>query len=546
MKPLKIAALWLTTGLLCLGTTDLSAQEVPAAANLLRVEPRGFLRYNSDGPGFDPYVHFEGFVPLVQAPGKNLTFLDGRFLLSTDNASFSGNVVLAHRFLSGDNQIFGGYLAYDRRNTGESNFDQIGFGLERLTTNLDVRLNGYFPVGETRSLVDSRIGNTARIVGNTLAFDRLQNFEVALRGFDVEVGTRLFALGEGHVWGYVGAYYYGGDEFSGFAGARGKIVARPQRNVEVNLTVQSDAEFGTRAWVGVGVGFPGIPPTRQADDSVNLLARLGEPIERQVTVVVAEQTVADTVAALNPLTGQPYRLIFVNTGSGSYPDLTTLSFSTNDLVLVGVTNQSGAFTPFASSGDVTLVDTVLLLSTTTSQSVNTTFGWVTLPALTPSATNPTIRGTVVLANNNTVRGFNITPTNAPGIRGSSISNPTLQNNTITGATTGILLQTVNNPILASNTVNTASDRGISLTNASNASITSNTVSGAGTVGIGLDSASQYDGRSRHQPDQRQQCQHHQQCRHGNGRCGNPSGNCRQPGDFREHRDQCGRTGHQPD
>ncbi|MBM0742842.1 right-handed parallel beta-helix repeat-containing protein [Phormidium sp. CLA17] len=385
-------------------------------------------------------------------------------------------------------QIFGGYLAYDRRNTSKSNFDQIGFGIERLTANLDLGLNAYFPIGTTRSVVDSRLGNTAKIVGNTLGIDRQQDFEVALRGLDAEAGTRLFAVGDGHVWGYLGAYYYAGDNFSGFAGGRGRLVARPQKNVEVNLTVQSDSEFGTRAWVGVGLTFPGLPPTRREDNSVELAARISHPIERQVAIVVTEETITDTITAINPSTGQPYQVFLINTGAGSSSDLTTLGFSPNSLVFVGVTNQSGGFTQFANSGNVTLVDGVQLFSATTNQSVNTTFGLVTLPALTPSAPSPTIRGTVILANNNTVSGFNITPTNAAGIQGTNIANPTLRNNTISTATTGILLQLVSNPIIANNTVINSTSRGMSLTESTNARITSNIVTGAVGEGIGLDNA----------------------------------------------------------
>lgn len=481
MNQSKLLAL-LFAGTVLLQTGNLPAQAQPAA-NLLRVEPRGSLRFNSDGPGFDSYVHFEGFLPLFQQPGQNLTFLDGRLLLSTDDGTFSGNIVLAHRFLSGPNQIFGGYLAYDRRNTGNSNFDQISFGIERLTAALDLRFNAYFPVGETRALVSSNLGNTARLVGNTLGLDRRRDFEVALRGFDVEAGTRLLALGEGHIWGYVGAYYYAGDDFSGFAGARGRLVARPQRNVEVNLTVQSDREFGTRAWVGVGLTFPGLPSTRREDNSVNLAARISQPVERQIAIVVTEETIRDTVTLVNPATGQPYRVLLVNTGAGSLTDLSTLGFATNDLVLVGVTNNA-----FASSGNVNLVDGVQLLSTTVNQQVNTTFGLINLPALSPAAIAPTIRGTVFLANNNTVSGFNITPTNAVGIQGSNITNPTLRNNSINGATTGILLQTVSSPLIANNVVTNSAFRGVSLTESTNARITSNTVVGAIGEGIGLDNA----------------------------------------------------------
>jgi parallel beta-helix repeat protein len=491
MKNYAILSLLLTTSWFGLWGQPVSAQKTaqePAqesGAKLLRVQPRGSLRYNSDGAGFDPYVHFEGFLPLTQQPGKNLTFLEGRLLLSTDNGIFSGNAVLGHRFFSGETQLFTGYLAYDRRNTGNSNFDQIGFGIERLTSTLDLRLNAYFPVGEARSLTNSRLGNTLRLVGDSLGFDRQQEFEVALRGLDVEAGTRLFSLGSGFVWGYVGAYYYRGDSVSGFAGARGRLVARPQQNVEVKLTVQSDSEFGTRAWVTAGLTFPGLPSSRRPDNTVDLATRIAEPIDRQIAVVVTERTITDTILALNPLTNQPFRVIQVDTGAGSFSNLTTLNFVPGDIVLVGIIDPNG---DFASTGNVRLANDVQLLSATTNQSITTSLGSFILPALTPSASSPTLRGTVLLANNNRVSGFNITPTNTTGIQGSNISTPTLQNNSITGASTGILLQNVTNPVLINNTVINSAGRGMSLTETTNAQVLRNTVSGAVSEGIGLDNA----------------------------------------------------------
>lgn len=488
MKNYLILSLLLTTSWCGLFTPPLAGQPLPATesgAKLLRVQPRGSLRYNSDGAGFDPYVHFEGFLPLTQQPGRNLTFLEGRLLLSTDNGTFSGNAVLGHRFFSGSTQLFTGYLAYDRRNTGNSDFDQIGFGIERLTSTLDLRLNAYFPVGETRSLTRSRLGDTLQIVGNHLGIDRQQDFEVALRGLDVEAGTRLFALGRGFVWGYIGAYYYRGEQVSGFAGARGRLVARPQENVEVKLTVQSDSEFGTRAWVTAGLTFPGLPSARRADNTVDLAARIAESIDRQIAIVVTERTATDTVLALNPLTGQPFRILQVDTGAGSFSNLTTLSVAPGDIVLVGIIDPTG---DFASTGNVVLANDVQLLTATTSQQITTNLGNFTLAALTPSTSSPTIRGTVVLANNNVVSGFNITPTNAVGIQGTNISNPNLRNNSITGATTGILLQTVSNPRLTNNIVTNSTGRGISLTETTNAQVLQNTVSGAVGEGVELDNA----------------------------------------------------------
>ena len=61
------------------------------------VNPRLGVRYNTDSAGYQPFTSFEGFLPLFQSPGQNVTFLEGRMLLDYDS-NISANLVLGHRF----------------------------------------------------------------------------------------------------------------------------------------------------------------------------------------------------------------------------------------------------------------------------------------------------------------------------------------------------------------------------------------------------------------------------------------------------------------
>lgn len=68
----------------------------------LRVLPRVGANFTTGpGVGYESfYGSVEGFVPLFQQPGENLAFLQGRALLSTEDARLGGNLVLGDRTYS--------------------------------------------------------------------------------------------------------------------------------------------------------------------------------------------------------------------------------------------------------------------------------------------------------------------------------------------------------------------------------------------------------------------------------------------------------------
>jgi len=98
----------------------------------LKVLPRIGASFTTTGAGYEePFFSLEGFVPLQQTPGSNLTFLEGRALVLTDS-TFGTNLILGQRFYRpSQNIVLGGYLSYDVRDTGKTTFHQIGAGFEK-------------------------------------------------------------------------------------------------------------------------------------------------------------------------------------------------------------------------------------------------------------------------------------------------------------------------------------------------------------------------------------------------------------------------------
>lgn len=429
--------------------------------------PRFGVRYTTEGAGVEAFTSLEGFVPILQNPGNNITFLQGRLLLD-DRSTMAGTLLLGHRFVSENGKRVGGiYAAFDQRNTGDNTFNQLGFGFESLG-NVDFRANVNLPVSNGRQLINNNLTGVVAFQGNSLFAER--TFDVALHGIDAEVGTRLAKIGSGDVRGYAGAYYYAGNDIKETFGWKTRLVIRPTDFINLGVSLQNDALFDTRAVFTVGVTLPGSGATKGRTDQGSALARLGELVERQDTIAVKREnrtyyTDSNRITVINPVTGaaQPLKVTYVAAGatgigtvespSGNFPTALS-SAATGDVVYV----QGNPTLTAATVAGFRVPAGVQLLSTGPVQTVNTVeLGAVKLPGsgsglfpvLTVPATTGTGAGIVTLSSNSTLSGFDVkvpttstqftansvTPTNldARGIVGSSISNVTVANNIVSGA-----------------------------------------------------------------------------------------------------------------
>lgn len=487
-------------------------------------QPRFGVRYTTEGAGFDAFSSLEGFLPIFQSPGNSLTFLEGKLLL--DNSStVASNILLGHRFYSGkDNRVIGGYLSYSTRDTGNSNFDQLGLGFEALG-NWDFRFNAYLPLNNSENLLSqSSIDNGARFQGNSLLIGRQSLFEVALSGIDAEFGTRLARLGAGELRGFAGVYYYSGGDSREAFGWKTRLAANPTDYLNLGLSLQHDNLFDTRLVFTIGANFPSRNSRRSKPKKDSALFRMAESVERQSTILVTHETRNDIVIATGS-DGQPLTFIHVingGTGNGTfespYGAITSAVgvAKANNIVYV----RSDATTTFAG---FTIPNGVQVLSSAVFQRVNTQeFGLLTLP-FSGSGIHPIITGSVTegnglvtLGSNTVLSGFNIQVTGEEGgigVYGANINNTSIRDNIITNPfgrgirlefATGnleILTNTIANSgndaiylvdvggtiTISSNSITNAGDDGISLDFADATTIISNnTINGAGNEGIDLE------------------------------------------------------------
>ncbi len=485
----------------------------------LRITPRLGVGYSTSGAGYDGFTRFEGFVPLLQNPGTNLTFLEGRLLLD-NSAELGGNLLLGHRLYNSQlNRTFGGYISYDNRNTGKSSFNQLGLGFESLGGVWDFRVNGYIPLGNSRKLVSETGFDTGLqasgnpfFQGNYLITQairesqQIRRYEAALGGFDIEAGAKIAKLGNsGDLRGYGGVYYYGGKGTDSALGWRVRLEARPTDNLNFGLAVQDDRIFGTNVLFNVGITFPGTRPKRFKNESESVVARLGESISRTNSIAVDSQTEATsfsqnvTLAATNPQTGAPYVFQHVNSGQAGGNGTFESPFAAIEAAL-GATQSDGNSIVYVSSASNSpalssfqIRDGVQVLSSGPVQEILTKeFGLVRLPG-SGSGNLPNVAGSVTLGNNSVLSGFAIASTNAPGIEARNISNALIRDNTVTStAQAGVRLENITGTVaLTNNTITSTGAAALEATNINNASITQSslTSTNSATNGISLNGVS---------------------------------------------------------
>jgi trimeric autotransporter adhesin len=318
------------------------AQEEPvvSAKPAAKVKPQFKIRYSNDGGDFRGrgLGQVETFVPLGQTPGQSVTF--GEAKLNLDE-HLGGNLRVGYRqMLPGANRIVGGYLGYDYRSTGSATFGQLGLGFETLGDVWDLRLNGYLPMGQTRREVGRSatpwvttgtggLVNTGNVAfqGNGLQEIWQQNDRndrtvttvnhAALGGVELEGGARVLRFDNGgDLRAYGGVYSLSGQGTDSAIGWKFRLAAKPTSGLTMGLGVQSDAIFGTNVLFNIGYGWPNTLPKGKADRLADVVARLGDGVERRDRIAVDRQvkqwseTIATTseqfVPLTNPATGQPW------------------------------------------------------------------------------------------------------------------------------------------------------------------------------------------------------------------------------------------------
>ena len=310
----------------------------------LKIPARFSVNHSSSQAGFDGISSVGGFIPLNQTPGEDVTFLEGDLLLD-NGGHFGWNLSLGYRGLNpnGDaDRLRGGFIGLDSHFTDESNFYQLAAGYESLGEDWDFRLNGYLPLGDSKTTlrdidIDTGLQTSTGFQGNQLVLSsirerqRILQEEEALGGFDAEVATTVSEWNGGELVAAVGGYLLSGEESS--LGGQLRLASTFASNFNAGVALQHDGLFGSSLSFSIGATFPQVRFQKQDEqdfqETNEVAIRLRDPLQRRQTVAVHERTEREeftetnTAPLRNPEEGNEtdqegtYRFVHVSLGGAA-------------------------------------------------------------------------------------------------------------------------------------------------------------------------------------------------------------------------------------
>jgi len=212
-------------------------------------------------------------------------------------------------------------------------FRTWGLGVDVASDTWEARANYVRPNGTTSRIASQSIDQTSgAYMGNNIVFDRIDTVAEALEGFDLEVGSLLFADAEDRVKlrGFMGAYRYFSPAIPHFTGWKTHVQADVMKRLELDLALTEDTQFKTTVSFNAVVHFGGF----KADDytSKSAIHRLADPVRRNLSVpTVQTNSVVSGIPAINPADGMPYQIVHVMENGNGGPFLGTVEAPLNSI-----------------------------------------------------------------------------------------------------------------------------------------------------------------------------------------------------------------------
>ena len=437
--------------------------------------------------GFGIYDHNPYFMPFLDLRGH--VFNSGKV---------AGNVGIGERtVIPCINHIFGLYLYYDVRQSNHRLHvvNQLSPGIELLGKRMEYRMNGYFPVGRDKSRAYSYEFNS--FDGNNILLKYKQKF--AMTGGDAEVGVHITQSTKYDLYAAAGPYFFSSKRASSWGG-KTRLLGRYKEYVSLEASYSFDHLFKSVVQGTVAFNYPFGRKLRRKDRNCPqqndlMLSRAAFAPYRFEIPVVKRKT--RKTAAINPATGKPWQVWFVNNTSSSagtfkspFPTLLQAqnASSPNDMIYV----FPGDGTTTGMNMGIDLQDGQTFFGSGISHKIQTTKGQMKIPAFSktaPSITN-TAGSVVTLGNGNEVSGMNIfvQTINAKGIDGTAgIIGAIIDSNSISSSVQshGIRLFgsgnfSVTNNQMSSSGVSLTFGTQVQFTGVTNVNVSNNVSSGYGT------------------------------------------------------------------
>ncbi len=391
------------------------------------------LRHNeARGIGYKQgYTTLEAFGITDRWNTYFLPFFDLRgHLFNNGNYALNAGAGVRHLFSKIDH-VLGVYLYYDWRQEARLNVHQVTPGIELLGERMEYRLNAYLPFGKTQS----------HFYG--LKFDKFKknNFFIkrsrkhALTGAEAEVGAHLNRSTKYDLFAGAGPYYLSGAGSTW--GGKARLQGRYKQYVTLEIMGSYDHFFGAILQGSAAFNFPFGPKQTKQKTSALLSARIVSPPARLEIPMIRKRTRSEV--AINPQTGEPWTVWFVNNLSSSlgtyespFPTLAQAQNASSPYDMIYIFPGDG--TSQGLSSGIILKTGQKLFGSGVKQKVGTTKGSATIPArrsTLPTLTSSTSR-VVTLTNAYEVSGLLLTSSVADSslIWANQIANTSIHDNVL--------------------------------------------------------------------------------------------------------------------
>lgn len=427
------------------------------------------------------------FLPVAQ-DGERLLFLDLRGIM--DNLEQrEGNFGLGYRQMLENGWNLGAYGFFDRRQSSTAHhYSQVTVGAEALGPDMDLRVNGYIPIGQTTNEVEGSA--RADIVGSTIQIQ--SGYEHAYYGTDAEMGWRvpLFeAESDKELRLYGGGYWFDADKSDAVAGPRLRLEFRlydpleemPGTRLTTSIEVQRDDARGTQEFFGLKLRFP-LQPEPSTRRMTPQERRMTDPVIRDVDIVTQSATVVEAAK----FDGQALSSVAtINNGTTAQSAINAAG--TNTLIVVqGTTSVTSQLTLLTGQTLSSGGSTIMLTGASSGRAVS-----FTLPGGNGALTGA-IAGTSVLSlsQGSTLRGLTVentsTTANSHAVSAANISGATITGSRLIAAKgNGLWADHADGLSLTDTRVNSAGANAVTLQYSNNAKLSGNTVSATSLTGHGL-------------------------------------------------------------
>ncbi len=469
------------------------------------------------------------FLPVWQNE-KTLVFGDvrGRFDdQSTSEGNFGGGI----RYQVTDQWIVGGYGFYDRRHTRSNNtFEQATIGAEALSENWEMRINGYIPESDEKTVNAGISSTTGLASGGTLQLSTTTSggvVERALPGFDMEVGHRFELPGNWEFSTYGGGFHFEADDYSKVSGPRGRAELSYKNTpylgdgskVTLGFEAQHDDVRDTQSWGIARIRIPlNYNNAKKTSELSSLDQHMTTRINRDVDIVSSPKSMTATTttetASITTPTGQTVNtytildgnddidadllgagmLVVLDGSNGILNASADINLAANQTVVGGGTTLTATGSQSGKSASITLPGSRATVDR--NDNFSTAFETAGNNNLQNFNIQNALSGINITNADNTISGITIDNVNHGIYTNSNADRTQIENTEITQATIyGIYIDNSEDFTVSNTTIETTG-HGIAIHGLTTSDVTLNTVTvDGGTRGVSINGAGTFDALS---------------------------------------------------